>query len=479
MVAVVVAALCALWASPARCPGAATRCRAGRTRARERPQRPVPDHAGADAGPGRRRPVARPPRRSARGPRRRPQRRTELARLRRIHAISPADYRRYLGSFNAALGTVRRLSGTRAIELESVIQNLHAIAAAGELTPSRLPALFLTLDRNRQWWTTGPLLASGQRVEFAGSELVWEYYPGQGIELQELGSFGKADGLYTAGPLDYPRMRHLLAELIPLAAERAGGIAWEYYFSSTAASRRGRARCRRAPRSRRSRVPPSVRRHPLPERRPSGATDLQRPATARSQHRRLAGAWYLLYSFAPGATVVNGFLQTLIGLYDFAHAATTQAARLFAAGDAEARPRCPATTPAPGRCTSRARRTRSSTTSSSPASCRAVRPRPRGRLLHDRGPLRLLPEDAAGAAAADPAPAPAPRRRSVSALESLARRHRRPTRPDRVPHQRGFAYGADTFSIPALASRIYTIRLAATDLAGNFNRIVGTIEVSG
>ena len=59
---------------------------------------------------------------------------------------------------------------------------------------------------------------------------MWEYYPGQGIELQELGSFGKADGLYTGGRSLYRRFRHLLAELIPLAARRAGGLAWEYYF---------------------------------------------------------------------------------------------------------------------------------------------------------------------------------------------------------------------------------------------------------
>ena len=74
---------------------------------------------------------------------------------------------------------------------------MHNIAAAGQLTASRLPALFATLAANRQWWANGPLLASGQRVEFAGSQLVWEYYPGQGIQLQVLGSFGKADGLYT------------------------------------------------------------------------------------------------------------------------------------------------------------------------------------------------------------------------------------------------------------------------------------------
>ena len=87
--------------------------------------------------------------------------------------------------------------GPRAHELNAVLLNIHEIAVTGALTASRLPALFLTLDRNLRWWTRGPLLDASQRVEFAGSELVWQYYPGQGLELQELGSFGKADGLYT------------------------------------------------------------------------------------------------------------------------------------------------------------------------------------------------------------------------------------------------------------------------------------------
>ena len=124
-----------------------------------------------------------------------------------------------------------------------MIENLHVIAAAGKRTGSRLPALFLTLDRNRQWWTTGPLLSSGQRVEFSGSQVVWEYYVGQGIELQELGSFGKADGLNKAGPSYSPQGRALLAELIPLAANRAGGFAWEYYFNFMGAYHPGPARC--------------------------------------------------------------------------------------------------------------------------------------------------------------------------------------------------------------------------------------------
>ena len=64
--------------------------------------------------------------------------RSELARLHRAHAISTAVYRRYLGSFNAAVNAVKRLNGTRAVELKAVIGNLHSIAAAGMFTPSRL-----------------------------------------------------------------------------------------------------------------------------------------------------------------------------------------------------------------------------------------------------------------------------------------------------------------------------------------------------
>ena len=41
-----------------------------------------------------------------------------------------------------------------------------------------------------------------------------------------------------------------------------------------------------------------------------------------------------------------------------------------------------------------------------------------------------------------------------------------------------FGYGNRSFTIPPLKHKgTYTIRLAATDLAGNFNRIVGTIQV--
>ena len=269
--------------------------------------------------------------------------RTELARLHRVLAISNAAYRRYLGSFNAALSAVKRLAGTRALELEAVIENLHNIAAAGLLTPSRLPALFLTLDRNRRWWTTGPLLSSGQRVQFAGSQLVWEYYPGQGIELQVLGSFGPIDSLYQGGPTNYHRIQALLAELIPLASHRAGGLVWEYYFDFdggvppwTSAMSQGTAiqALTEASEAFHDKSYLELARRGL-------SIFHQSPPVGVSVRTRL-GRRYLLYSFAPGAAVINGFLQALIGLYDYAKVSgNPEASRLFKAGDVEARAELP------------------------------------------------------------------------------------------------------------------------------------------
>jgi hypothetical protein len=410
--------------------------------------------------------------------------RTELARLRRRHQISTADYLRYLGSFNAALGSARRLRGTRAVELESVIQNVHAIAASGELTPSRLPALFLTLDRNRQWWTTGPLLGSGQRVEFAGSELVWQYYPGQGIELQELGSFGKANGFYTGGPSLYPRLQHALAELIPLAARRGGGLTWEYYFkfdgglppwTSAMSQATALEALTRGYQAFGDRAYLGVARRALP------IFGVRPPVGVTVGTRR--GNRYLLYSFAPGpgVAVINGFLQTLIGLYDYARASgDTRAARLFAVGDAEARFEVPHYDTGawslyqPGQESTLDYHTLVTgfledlcQRVGAPVYCTTAQ-----RFQAD---LKTPPalQQLTGRVAA---------RRSGTVRFSLSKFSH-----VGIVIARGaqtvfatsayFPYGVHAFAIPRLARGTYTLRLAATDLASNFSQIIGALQV--
>jgi hypothetical protein len=267
----------------------------------------------------------------------------ELARLRGEQAISAIPYTSYIGSLHAAMRAETQLQGTGAAELEAVITDVTSIAAGGLLTPSRLRVLALTLDRNREWWATGRPLTPYQHIEFPGSRLVWEYYPGQGIEVQEQLSFSTADALCKAG--HYSACTGLLSELIPLAAERSGRLAWEYYFSFgggvppwTSAISQGTALQAFADAYKATKnslyLAIGDRALALFTVAPPSGIAVQTPVGAR----------YVEYSFdpAPGDEVLNAFLQSLIGLDDFAQTSKSPlAARLFAAGNAEAQAELP------------------------------------------------------------------------------------------------------------------------------------------
>jgi hypothetical protein len=413
--------------------------------------------------------------------------RTELARLNRAHAISTADYRHYLASFNAALSAEARLGATRAAELTAVTENLHAVAAAGMLTPSRLPALFLTLDRNRTWWTTGPLLSSGQRVEFAGSQIVWEYYAGQGIELQPLGSWGQADWMYQAGPKYWPRLRNLVDELIPLAARRGGGLAWEYYFNFdggtppwTSAMSQGTA-VQALTQTYEAWHDPSY----LDLARRSLPVFADRPPVGVSVRTPL-GRRYLLYSFAPqpGVAVINGFLQSLIGLFDYATASgDPEGWRLFRSGDAEARAELPSYDAggwslyqpgqedtldyhqlATGFLEQLCSRTHAQVYCATASHFQAY--------LKTPPVLQLLTHNVQ-------VRSPGAIRFRISKVSRVGITVIRDGRTIFLTSA-DFPYGTHTFDIPALRQAgSYTIKLDATDLAGNYNQIIGIVQASG
>jgi hypothetical protein len=265
-----------------------------------------------------------------------------LSGLKNGGAISEAAYRQYAGTYAAANSSLRRLSGTRRAELAAVIANTQQLAAAGQLTPTRLPVVFLTLERNRQWWTTQPLVSSRVRVSFPHSLLVWEYYAGQGIQIQWLGTFGKANGYYLSGH-ENSNLRQLLSEALGLATQRAGGIAWEYMFhfdggsppwtsglsQGTALQVLARAWSR--------------------FKEPAYLTAAQQALgifqTAPSQGVRVktpAGAEYAEYTYAPGDRILNGFIQADVGLYDYTSITHDPLGlRLFEEGDAQARAEVP------------------------------------------------------------------------------------------------------------------------------------------
>jgi hypothetical protein len=261
-----------------------------------------------------------------------------LVQLKRDGAITLSQQRKYSRAWSSSLRAGKRLRGARKSELEAVIDNLRAITAEHLLTASRLPALFLTLSRNLRWWTTGPLLSYGQRVQFTGSRLVWEFYPGQGIQLQVLGSFGEADGLYAAGKSHYGQLESLLGELIPLAVHRGGGLAWEYYFDFdggrspwVSAMAEGTA-LEALTRAYKATGNPTY----LTLAHQALGILRDRPGTgvAVTEPR---GTRFLQYSFAPHLDIINAFLQTLIGLYDYAQTSgDPMAEQLFASGNAEA-----------------------------------------------------------------------------------------------------------------------------------------------
>ncbi|WP_205697289.1 D-glucuronyl C5-epimerase family protein [Conexibacter sp. SYSU D00693] len=262
----------------------------------------------------------------------------ELRRLLDAQAIDQAHHDRWRTAFDDARRTWRRLRGARRTALGSVIRTTQDVAASGRLTASRAPALFLTLERNRAWWGGGPLLAAGRRVSFAGSRLVWQHYPGHGLQIQWLGTFGKANGLFQSTEHD-PELRQLLDEAAPLAAQRAGGIAWEYLFpfdggrppwaSAMAQGTAMQAYSRAAIRLREPRYFEVAR----------SAMGIFR--TAPPQGVRIttdAGAHYLIYSSLPKLRVLNAFVQALNGLLDFARLANDAEGRaLFEQGERELR----------------------------------------------------------------------------------------------------------------------------------------------
>jgi hypothetical protein len=261
-----------------------------------------------------------------------------LASLLHSAAISEAAYRQDYAAYVAAKSSLGRLSGTRKEELGAVLANLQAMAKAGELIASRLPALFLTLERNRQWWTTEPLLSGEERVSFPPSKLIWEHYPGQGIEIQWLATFGEANGYYDSGH-ENANLRQVLGEVIPLATQRAGGIAWEYLFDFdggvppwTSGLSQGTALQALSRAWSRFKEPADLN---------AAQQALGIFKTAPPQGVRVktpTGAMYAEYTYAPSDKILNGFIQSLVGLYEYTSITKDPLGlALFEAGDAEAR----------------------------------------------------------------------------------------------------------------------------------------------
>jgi hypothetical protein len=268
--------------------------------------------------------------------------RAELERLQDAGELLPETAAGYRDAYDTAQKTLKKLHGFRRAQLAAVVANVDALAAGRLFTPSRLRALFLTLQRNRAWWAAKPLPGAGQRTSFPGSQLVWQFYPGQGWQIQWLGTFGKANALWSIKTRDAD-LRALLDEALGLATQRAGGLAFEYLFrfdggrppwvSGLAEGTALSAFSRAAVRLGEPRYFDAAR----------GALGIFRTAPPSGVRKATqAGAHYLQYSFAPDLRIANGFAQSLNGLHDFAALANDDEGRaLFASGEAQLRDELP------------------------------------------------------------------------------------------------------------------------------------------
>jgi D-glucuronyl C5-epimerase C-terminus len=260
--------------------------------------------------------------------------------------LTPADHARLTGIYNDAVATLRRLEGVRAAELGTVLATVNSLASQRILTPSRLRPAFLVLHRNAEFWSRAPMPAPGHRTTFGRDAAVFQYYPGRGMQLQPLASWGKVNWLARTCMTDRARARRRAAcpvrelragvdRLLSLAARRGGFLAWEHYFSwgggtppwisgmtqATAISALARA-----------------------------ARALDEPRWRRAAHRALGaftappplgvdgGDHYLMYSFSPGLRVFNGELQAVSGIGELAALHPDRLARrLFRRGERNAR----------------------------------------------------------------------------------------------------------------------------------------------
>jgi len=252
--------------------------------------------------------------------------RTLRRELRRKH-IRKSQYRRWRATYVRSIRTLRRLRGARATQLRYVLTSVESLALRKRLIASRMPVAFLNLERNRQYWPRLPYPAVGDQVSFRGSEILFQYFAGEGLQLHPLSTFKKANHLHgfcerKEPDCDEAALRRILDEMTALAVKRGRGfIAWEYLFyfgGGTPPWMSGMAQATGIQALGRASQLLNEPKYAETARRALGAFTTAPPTGVRTTGPR-GGVAYLQYSFAPRLYIFNAFLQTLIGLYDFSN----------------------------------------------------------------------------------------------------------------------------------------------------------------
>ena len=243
--------------------------------------------------------------------------RSTLDAMERAGRIGAADHARYDRLWVHSLRAARRLHGAARWNFAGVLANTRSLARR-RLLAARVAPAFLTLERNFDWfWNERHAsLPYGARRTFAGSPLIFQFYPGSGWQIQMLGSFGRLNALARSRRTSSDTLTELADALLAVSNERRGFLAFEYLFpwsggapgwisgmaTATGAQaltrvwrRTGDARYRDAAESM------------------LGAFFRAPPWGVRVT-RGAGRAHYVLYSQSPRMFVGNGFAQTLIAL---------------------------------------------------------------------------------------------------------------------------------------------------------------------
>jgi hypothetical protein len=267
-----------------------------------------------------------------------------LARAELTLQVAPEQESGYVATYRRATLVAGALpkGSTRRREMIAVLNIVRGMALRGALAPDVMPMAFLTLRRNADWWSVhGPPTSGGSpgekgavgrrckplrfpkkkkakaraaRLTFPDSNVVFQWYPGSGLQVQVNGTFAAINTLFAENtPESRAQARDGLDEMLTLASRRGGAIAWDYLFPFGGAlppwtSGLSQATAIRAYlKANRTGVARSIAalfgvRAPLGIRVPLGAD----------------GNWYALYSFAPGELVLNADLNALVALHDLA-----------------------------------------------------------------------------------------------------------------------------------------------------------------
>lgn len=265
---------------------------------------------------------------------------TTLTQIEARGGADAAQAQSWRGLYAEARTAARHLQGTPQSNVRGVLANLTSLATRHLLGTRGYPA-FLTVQHNVEWFYEQRRAAPayGTRTTFTGSELIWQFYPGSGWQLQPLANFGRLNGLLKLRKPAAGRLEKFADDLLATAVIRRGFLAFEYYFpwaggapgwvSGMATATGMQALANLGVRDGDPRYTDAARAMlPIFQAPPPWGVQVQGPT----------GPSFLLYSQSPSVLVGNGIAQAIIALDNYRVATgDPAAATLVDAAVAEAR----------------------------------------------------------------------------------------------------------------------------------------------